>query len=216
MKSKLLGLVVYCIYRLLVLSWKISWRYSQGFQSQLEKGKPFILAHWHGDELALMHVYGKFKLATMVSMSRDGQLMNQVLSLFGAQTSRGSSSRGAVAALKGLLRLVRAGYSCTMAVDGPRGPIYQVKPGVFEIAKLSGLPIFYITASTDRAFVFERSWNKAYLPKPFAKVFCAIEGPFELPPGFDPKDRALAERLAAALHSAKASLRATIADAVPR
>jgi len=57
-----------------------------------------------------------------------------------------------------------------MAVDGPRGPIYVVKPGVFSLSFLTQSPIHPVGVAADRFHCFEKSWNKAILPKPFATV----------------------------------------------
>lgn len=96
--------------------------------------------------------------------------MAKVLKWLGAKTSRGSSTRGGVQALKGLIRLVKDGGNVSFAVDGPKGPLHKVKPGVFELSRMIKAPIYAAGVSCDRAIHFPKSWNKTYLPKPFAKI----------------------------------------------
>ena len=55
-------------------------------------------------------------------------------------------------------------------MDGPRGPIYDPKPGVFELSRLLKSPIYAGGVFCDRAWSFPRSLNKTFLPKPFAKI----------------------------------------------
>lgn len=166
--------------------------------------KPFVLAHWHGDELVLMQLIGRYRLATIASTSKDGEMMNTLIHLVGGRTTRGSSTRGGVQALKGLLRLVKEGYNSSFAVDGPKGPIYQVKPGIFELSRLMGAPIYYAGVACDRRWVAEKSWNKAYLPKPFSKVLIEWRGPLApINKEIDPRSPDLANSLAEALHNAK-------------
>ena len=141
----------------------------------LQKSSPLILAHWHGDELALIHLVKRYRLATMTSTSSDGSLVNYVIEKLGGATSRGSSTRGGVSALKGLIRLLRSGRTTSVAVDGPKGPIYIPKPGVFELSKVCGAPIVPVGVAVESAFRFKRSWNKTYLPYPFTKV-CVVFG----------------------------------------
>ena len=74
----------------------------------------------------------------MYSRSAFGRLMDFVLRKFGARTVAGSSSRGGMSALKGLIRCCRDGCNASMTVDGPRGPRLEVKPGVIQLARLSG------------------------------------------------------------------------------
>ncbi|MDA0350274.1 MAG: hypothetical protein O3C20_23075 [Verrucomicrobia bacterium] len=50
-----------------------------------------------------------------------------------------------------------------------------------ETSKNLQIPIFCAGISCDRAWVFEKSWNKAYLPKPFAKLNIVWTGPIEIP-----------------------------------
>ncbi len=175
--------------------------------------KPFLMAHWHGDEIALIQLCRRYHIATMSSQSKDGQMMSVILRLLGAKTTAGSSTRGGVGGLKGLIRLMRDGHSCSFAVDGPKGPIYKVKPGVFELSRLSDSPIYYCGVSVDRAIYFPKAWNKTFFPKPFAKIVIQWHGP--LPPTTkdqDPRDPKLAEQLETLLHSAKEQALKVIAE----
>ncbi|WP_423246900.1 DUF374 domain-containing protein [Spectribacter hydrogenoxidans] len=69
----------------------------------------------------------------------------------------GSSSRGGARGLKGLIRLCRGGHNVSIAVDGPRGPRHQVKPGVFPIARLSGGVIVPVGIACSHRHVFKNS-----------------------------------------------------------
>lgn len=196
--------LVYSIYRLLLWTWKVQVKECPELKHTLEQGKPVILAHWHGDEIALLQTFRLRKVSTIVSTSEDGEMMNRLIHLMGGETSRGSSTRGGVGALKGLIRLVRGGWSCSFAVDGPKGPIYKAKPGVFEIAKLLQLPIYFAGVSCNRMLSFPKSWNKTYVPKPFARIIIDWQGPM-LPPSeeMDPRHPELALELENRLHAAK-------------
>ena len=164
------GALIFLIYRALSLTWKIKVYEPDSLIKLRKEKKPFILSHFHGDELALVCLTKRYKIATMTSTSKDGELMNTVLILLGGKTSRGSSTRGGVSALKGLIKLCKNGHSCSVAVDGPKGPIYKVKPGVFEIAKLSKSKIFAAGVYCNRFWSFPKAWNQTYLPKPFSKI----------------------------------------------
>jgi len=182
-------------------------------QKDLREKKPFLLAHWHGDEIALIHLCRRYRIATMSSQSKDGQMMSIILRLLGAKTTEGSSTRGGAGGLKGLIRLMRQGHCCSFAVDGPKGPIYKVKPGVFELSRLLNCPIYYCGVSAIPVISFPKAWNKTYFPKPFAKVVIQWHGP--LPPTTkdqDPRDPQLAGNLEGLLHSAKEQALKVIAD----
>ena len=162
-----------------------------------------MLAHWHGDELALVSIVKRYSIATIASQSKDGELMAKVLKWMGAKTSRGSSTRGGVQALKGLLRLLKDGGNCSFAVDGPKGPLHRVKPGVFELSRMIHGPIYAVGVSCDRAIYFPKSWNKTFLPKPFARVIIYWVGPMEeIKKDVDPRNPDLALELEQSLHLA--------------
>lgn len=177
LRGILLGLLVFIIYRLISWSWRIQLVEPPEMLENLKNKKPFILAHFHGDEVALLFLVKKYRLSTMISTSKDGEMMNIIYHLLGGKTSRGSSTRGGVSALKGLIELSKKGSNCNVAVDGPKGPIYEVKPGVFELSRLLKEEIFAGGAYCESAWRFPRSWNQAYFPKPFAKVTIVWLGP---------------------------------------
>lgn len=179
----------------------------------LKNKKPFILAHWHGDEVAMLQLFSIYPVATIVSTSKDGNMMDNLIRWMGGTTSRGSSTRGGVGALVGLFKLIKQGWNCSFAVDGPKGPIYKVKPGIFEVSKRLELPVYAAGIYCDRAFHFPKSWNKTYLPKPFAKITVVWLGPWgPVNQELDPKDQALAENLENFLFEARKSASNLIAD----
>ena len=137
---------------------------------RLDDGRPFVVAMWHGDELGLICFSRFYHLSTMTSWSKDGELMDYVLRKLGFETARGSSSRGGSSALRGLMRLARQGWSPVITVDGPRGPVHKAKPGVLELARMTGLPVFPCAMACSRHIPLHRSWDLANLPTPFAKV----------------------------------------------
>jgi lysophospholipid acyltransferase (LPLAT)-like uncharacterized protein len=110
----------------------------------------------------------------LVSHSRDGAAMARFLEFMGFHVSRGSSSRGAVSGFLGLLKSIKRSRDpeklVTLAVDGPRGPRRRAKNGIFKLAEVLDGEILSVSISADRAWVFKRSWSKAFLPKPFARV----------------------------------------------
>ena len=216
MKQTVLGVLAWLIYRVLLSTWRITWGEPASMREALAQRRPFIVAHWHGDELALLHVVKRYRLATLASPSKDGRIMATLLKLLGARVSIGSSSRGGAAGLKGLIRLVRAGHNCSFAVDGPRGPIYKLKPGVLEASRLLDCPIYYASITCDRAFHLHRSWNQAFLPKPFARLQIEWRGPMEaLTRAEDPRDPRVLGRLEHLMLQAKREARVPGQQAVP-
>ncbi|MCB0377595.1 MAG: lysophospholipid acyltransferase family protein [Bdellovibrionales bacterium] len=170
MLNTLAPYLLFAIYRLLYWTWRIRIVECNEVKRRLASGEGFVLAHWHGDELGVLHLLKRYHVATIISSSKDGDIMNKACQLLGAETARGSSTRGGTSALKGLLRLVKEGRRPSLAVDGPKGPIHKVKPGVLQVSRLSGLPIFPISFYSSSSFIFKKSWNQAQLPLPFSRL----------------------------------------------
>jgi lysophospholipid acyltransferase (LPLAT)-like uncharacterized protein len=207
--------IAFLLHRSLLATWKLEFDESQAFQAARCAGEPIVFAHWHGDELGLVFLLPHYKSCAMVSTSEDGSIMAKVVQLYGAKVSRGSSTRGGVSALRGLLRLAREGWSPSVAVDGPKGPRHRAKAGVFELAKLTGGRIYPLVADCDRAWVFRKSWNQAYLPKPGARVCIHVGEPLPaLSKDVDAHDAKLAESLELALTDAKRHARNLIESPV--
>lgn len=194
---------VYYLYKLLFLSWRKTFVVSEKSQIYFDERRPLVLAHWHGDELALIFLVERLHLATMASLSSDGSIVSYVIRRLGGVTSRGSSSRGAVAALVGLVKFCRSGRPTSIAVDGPRGPYHEVKPGVFELSKLASAVIIPVGVCAPKAFVFKKSWNKAILPYPFSRVCIYFSDPIPaLEKTADAKSPALAVSLKSEIDNA--------------
>lgn len=152
-----------------------TWRFEESgpesvLQNYVRERKPCLYAHWHGDELVLIGYYSYRRLAVLSSLSKDGSIMARTLSLLGYQVFRGSSSKGGARGLIGLIRAVKKDSQAALAVDGPKGPIYMVKPGIVELAWKTGAPIVPIRTFSKYAWFIPRTWNKCYVPKPFTKV----------------------------------------------
>lgn len=195
--------IVLILYRLWSWTWRVECIESAGMTAARQRGEPLIYAHWHGDELCVVNLVGPYKIATMTSTSKDGQLIDFVIRRLGGATSRGSSTRGGIGALKGLVRLLNGGYNASMAVDGPKGPLHQVKPGVFELSRLAQTKIVPFGAAASNAIIFHKSWNKAHLPKPFARVVVWFAEPWPaLSRDESAKDTELLKRLGAEISKA--------------
>jgi len=131
----------------------------------------FIVAHFHQDELVLVHQRTNSNFCTMTSTSTDGEMMTRFLKLMGYKCVRGSSTRGGATALLQMIRTCSENkLNPVIAVDGPKGPIYKVKKGVIELAKQTGFPILPVAVTYSSALCIKKSWNKAMIPKPFSRA----------------------------------------------
>lgn len=133
-----------------------------------------IYACFHQDDLSCLPYFADQNICILISNSKDGQILASAVEYMGYQTVRGSSHRGGVAGLLAGMRRVLDGHKMTIAVDGPRGPIYKVKEGITAVSDKSKRPIVPVRGYPKNKFVFRKSWNKATLPYPFTKIILKI------------------------------------------
>jgi lysophospholipid acyltransferase (LPLAT)-like uncharacterized protein len=144
--------------------------------------EPVIFVFWHGHLLPLVHYHRREGIEVLVSEHSDGEYIAQILRRYGFGTVRGSTTRGGMRGLRGLVRAAREGRDLAVTPDGPRGPRHEVKPGALATARMTGLPLVPLAVSVSSAWRLD-SWDRFLVPKPFSRV--RIE---YLPPRFVPRD----------------------------
>jgi lysophospholipid acyltransferase (LPLAT)-like uncharacterized protein len=107
------------------------------------------------------------RLAGLVSASRDGGLLAEILEQFNVEPVRGSSSRRGPQALIEMTTMAERGYDLAITPDGPRGPRYEVQDGVISTAQLTALPIVPVSYHVNWKIQL-KSWDKFQIPLPFA------------------------------------------------
>jgi len=136
-----------------------------------------IFAFWHGRMMMCPTIEPpKRKMHVLISFHRDGILISKVISHFGEATIAGSSSKGGTAAVKDIVRALKAGDNISITPDGPRGPVQIVQIGIITVAKLTGRVILPVTFSASRHRRF-KSWDRFMLALPFGKIAFCVGAP---------------------------------------
>ncbi len=150
---------------------------------KLVDGEAYIFVAWHGDLVCQPMNYFKNRpngtIKTLISQSKDGEIISRIYSLFGGGSIRGSSSKGATKALISTIREIKSGVDIAITPDGPRGPMHTVADGVIAIAKKSGARIVVLN-SKPKSFWQFNSWDKFFLPKPFGRIDFFMSEPFDV------------------------------------
>ena len=128
-----------------------------------------LYAFWHGRQFLLVPHFGSFGITLMSDVSWAGEIQTRILKQFGYNIVRGSSSRKGMRALLSLKKSLDEGYSSALAVDGPHGPAFKVKPGITYLSKKLKYPIFPVGTSASRAWIIKSTWCYYLLPKPFSR-----------------------------------------------
>ncbi len=154
---------------LLAATWRVTVNGWDHVETAMRSGKPLVMITWHGRLMIMSWHVRDRGLVTMISQSRDGELVARVVQKLGFKVVRGSSSRGGAEAAREMLEAIQKGRVAAMICDGPRGPIYKMKPGAAFLAMQANAAVIPSIASADRAWIF-RSWDRFMVPKPFARV----------------------------------------------
>jgi len=147
---------------------------------------PVIFAFWHNRILAITASFlrsypaGRGGVLVLTSASKDGMWLGELASRLGMGSVRGSSSRRGATAMRELLEAVGKGHDIAITPDGPRGPRYELGPGMIYLAQRAGIPIIPMHARFGAHWRL-RTWDGFCIPKPFSKLEVTVGRPEEIP-----------------------------------
>jgi len=130
---------------------------------------PFVLRRF------FVHRHG----AALISASRDGELLADAIKRFGFDVVRGSSSRLGASAILQLEGVLASGRDVVITPDGPRGPAYELGPGIIFLAQKSGAAVVPINIEYSSCWRI-KSWARFIVPRPFARVRVIIGAPYRV------------------------------------
>jgi lysophospholipid acyltransferase (LPLAT)-like uncharacterized protein len=149
-------------------------------EGQTQRSKiQVIYAFWHGQQFLLVPYMSQRDIILMSSLSKDGEYQARILQRFGYKIVRGSSAKGGMRGLIGLIKGMRDGHDCGLAVDGPTGPIYEPKEGIIALARKTGAFIVPLSSASRHKWTFEAAWDKYVLPKPFSQGLIVFGQPYK-------------------------------------
>jgi len=187
--QRLVAWTVFLVERCVTSSLRCHWRDLSGL-AETKSGRPVIFCLWHNRLAISMIVRRRYprKLAALVSASKDGALLAAILSKFGVEQIRGSTSRRGPQALLEMTSRAEHGYDLAVTPDGPKGPRYVVQHGVISLAQVTELPIIPVTCNT-RWKVCLNSWDRFQIPLPLTKCELILHKPMLVPRTADEAQR---------------------------
>lgn len=161
------------IIRLLGMTLRIRIYDHAGFFKKTSSSEACVFAFWHNRILMMPYLYKKYfpgrKLAVMISRSRDGQIISDIVEKFDIQAVRGSTSKSASQAHRQILKeAIHAKKDVAVAPDGPRGPRYRAQSGIIHLAQVSRYPLLPVTCHFSWKIQL-KSWDGFQIPLPFSR-----------------------------------------------
>lgn len=173
---RLAGVVLYLLIRIIGSTMKFDVRGWENFS----ENEPLVYCFWHNRIPVATYFWRERGIIVMSSRSFDSEYIARFIQRFGYGAARGSSTRGGKAALIQMIRTVRTGKSAAFTVDGPRGPIYEAKPGAVLLAAKANAAILPFSISINRYWQLP-SWDRIQIPKPFSRAVVVIGEKIQVP-----------------------------------
>lgn len=147
-----------------------------------KKDSGVIYAIWHGSQygLGVFKEEERKKLNILISPSNDGDIIAKIIHKLGFSAIRGSQKRRGAQAVRDICNILEQGQNVAYTVDGPRGPIYEVKKGIIKIAQLSQKPIIPLVSHTTTKFE-ANSWDKYQVPFMSSRLVAVFGDPINVP-----------------------------------
>jgi len=148
---------------------------------------PVVTVTWHNRILFFPLMFPKKhrrQTEAVVSASRDGQYLVDLIHWMGIGATRGSSKRKAMNALLGAIKSLETKHYVAFTPDGPRGPCYHMNVGPIHLASREQVRIIPV-AINYTSYWHLKSWDGFRIPKPFSKVTLILGEPIAVPPDLD-------------------------------
>ncbi|MEM6471353.1 MAG: lysophospholipid acyltransferase family protein [Planctomycetota bacterium] len=139
----------------------------------------YLFAGLHAHQIAII-VKPEPGTGALVSRSKDGELIANVLEATDVQPIRGSSGarrKGGAAAFRELVNHVNSGRPAYVAVDGPKGPRGSVQPGIAKLSQTTGIPVLPLVFIPKWRLVISAAWDRLQIPLPFSKLVARFGEP---------------------------------------
>jgi lysophospholipid acyltransferase (LPLAT)-like uncharacterized protein len=152
-----------------------------------KEGQAGLVCFWH-ERLPMMPLLAvrareegaMMRTHVLVSRHNDGRFIGQAVGRFGLDTVVGSSSKGAAASLRNMLRLLHEGHNIAITPDGPRGPARVAAGGIAQLAAATGMRIYPVSAQC-RPHLRAPSWDRMIVPLPFGRGAVVCGPPISVP-----------------------------------
>lgn len=152
---------------------------------QLASTQKCILMLWH-NRLAIVpfilsrYTSPNFQYAAVVSASRDGDILTRIVQSYKNGHIIQVPHLARYQALQAIIRHVKEQHAIVIITpDGPRGPRYEMKPGVALVALETQVHVVALNWEAKQYWEL-KTWDRLRLPKPFTTIQVTFESPLSL------------------------------------
>jgi len=157
----------------------ISIKGKKNFDNLKKKNKNVVFAVWHQATFIMFHLYRHKNTAIFVTSEVRGRVLGKCAEWMGYKalpiylgrkiTMARSTTR--------LLDHLKKGNDCVIAVDGPLGPLHEVKQGTSYLSRKAKAPIIPVGVNAPWRITLAWRWDKYFIPLPFSTVHINLGKP---------------------------------------
>lgn len=183
LNSAAVSFIAYHLLNLYSKTVRVRFENFEALTEHMNKGGRVLIGSWHQRFFGGFYIPKRLgrKVCIMISQSRDGSFISDVVERIGWMPVRGSRTRGGKEALKGMIEGMKKTHIGGHIVDGPTGPPHIIKPGLISIAQQTGSAITPAYVIYENPFIFN-SWDHFMVPKPFSRVLLRFGPLVTIPP----------------------------------
>jgi lysophospholipid acyltransferase (LPLAT)-like uncharacterized protein len=164
------------ILKVLCLTLKIVEKNKRPVEDLIQNNQNAVFAFWHGTMIVPWYLLKNFSPSTIISKSKDGKILTNILKKWGYSVLRGSSSNNGKEILDNLVVEAINKKNIAITPDGPRGPEKVMKAGAVIIAKKSNIPLILVGVGYGKKKIL-KSWDKFEVPYFFSKAIIVYSDP---------------------------------------
>lgn len=152
--------------------------------TKLAKTDRCLLMLWHNRLAIAPFILSQYTpqilYAALVSGSRDGEILHTWIQSYSNGTTIRVPHQGRYQALREIVRQVEEREKIVIITpDGPRGPLYEMKPGIAVAAIETQANIVSLDWEADKFWEL-KTWDRLRFPKPFTTIRIKFRPPFKL------------------------------------
>jgi lysophospholipid acyltransferase (LPLAT)-like uncharacterized protein len=152
---------------------------------------PAVYVNWHQNLPFLCVHHGQHRRWLLMSSAPYMEPIALWCNWLGLRVARGAPGERSGESITMLVELLKRGESVFLAVDGPAGPGFQVKPGCVALARAAGVPIIPVAYRSLKGKPNRKRWDRLHSVGKFDRIEVRYGPPIVLD-GSEPDSAALA------------------------
>ncbi len=151
---------------------------------RLAANEKCILMLWHNHLVIVPFILSRYtpqiQYAAIVSGSRDGDILSMIVHSYKNGNTIRVPHLARYQALQEIIRQIESQkHVVIITPDGPRGPVYEMKPGL-AIAALETQANVVSLNWKSKTFWELKTWDRLRIPMPFTTIQVSFEAPIRL------------------------------------